>query len=68
MRNVSRFRAAKISAKSSSQCVGVHNEDGVIMSQSLIKGGCSVPDIMHPPLSHPKAVPVDLTLEGINRG
>ena len=38
------------------------------MSQSLTKGGCSVPDIMHPPLPHPKAVPADLTLEGINCG
>jgi hypothetical protein len=38
------------------------------MSQSLPKGGCSVADIMHPPLPHPKAVPADLTLEGINCG
>src|SRR5882762_837026 len=46
----------------------VHNKDCVIMSQSLTKGGCSVADIMHPPLPHPKAVPGDLTLEGINCG
>jgi hypothetical protein len=54
--------------KNSNNYVPVHNEDCVIMSQSLTKGDCSVPDIMHPPLPHPKAVPADLTLEGINCG
>jgi hypothetical protein len=48
--------------------IGMDTEDCVIMSQSVTQGGCSVPDIMHPPLPHPKAVPAELTPEGINRG
>ena len=48
--------------------VGVDTEDCGIMSQSLTKGGCSVPAITHPPLPHPKAVLAELTPEGINRG
>jgi hypothetical protein len=39
-----------------------------IMAQSLTTGGCSAPDILHPPLPHPKAVSTVLTPEGIKRG
>jgi hypothetical protein len=38
------------------------------MSQSLVKNGCSVPDIPYPPLPHPKAMQAALTPEGVNRG
>ena len=46
----------------------VPTADGVIMSQSLPKNGCSIPGILYPSLPHTKAVQAALTPEGINRG
>ena len=45
----------------------MESEDDSLMAQSLTTDGCSVPDILHPPLPHAKAVPTDLTSERIHR-